>query len=151
MKRGIYMRISAKCRYGIAALITLCNHGSTLTSIFKISEELEISKIYLEQVFGKLKHEGIITSVKGAQGGYKLARAASEITLADIVYALVDGIAENSFETVPEKAPEIDAVISETFTELDDTIKKKLSEISLESLSKKASERKNGQEYMFYI
>jgi Rrf2 family protein len=151
MKRGIYMRISAKCRYGIAALITLCYHGSTLTSIFKVSEELNISKIYLEQVFGKLKHEGIITSVKGAQGGYKLARAASEITLADIVYTLDDGIAENSFETVPEKAPEIDAVISETFTELDDIIKKKLSETTLESLSKKASEGKNGQAYMFYI
>ncbi|MDR0944469.1 MAG: Rrf2 family transcriptional regulator [Ruminococcus sp.] len=145
------MRISAKCRYGIAALITLCCRENELTSILKISEELLISKIYLEQVFGKLKHAGVIASVKGAQGGYRLARAASEITLADIVYALDDGMSENSYETTAESAKEIDSVISDTFTRLDAVIKEKLSEISLESLAKKASERKNGQAYMFYI
>jgi Rrf2 family protein len=148
---GVNMRISAKCRYGIAALVMLCFRENELTSILKISEDLEISKIYLEQVFGKLKHEGIITSVKGAQGGYRLARASAEITLAEIVYALDDGIAECSFETVHERAPEIDDVICDTFTELDAMIKKKLSEITLESLSKKAGEKRNGQAYMFYI
>jgi Rrf2 family protein len=145
------MRISAKCRYGIAALITLDYHGSSLTSILKVSEELGISKIYLEQVFGKLKHEGIIISVKGAQGGYKLARPAAEITLAEIIYALDDGFAEASYETTPNSAPEIDAVLTGAFSELDKLIKKKLSETTLESLSKKVSEKRNGQEYMFYI
>jgi Rrf2 family protein len=145
------MRISAKCRYGIAALIILDTHGNELTSIIKISEELLISKIYLEQVFGKLKHAGIISSVKGAQGGYKLVKPASAITLSQIVYALDDGFAEAAYETTPDKAPEIDEVLTDTFTELDEMIKKKLSEITLESLSKKVSEKRNGQNYMFYI
>jgi Rrf2 family protein len=145
------MRISAKCRYGIAALIALTFHGSNLTSIFKVSEQLDISKIYLEQVFGKLKHAGIITSVKGSSGGYKLSKPAAEINLAEIVFALEDGFTETSYETVRERAPEIDSVIGETFTELDGTVKKKLSEISLESLSQKAIARQSEQALMFYI
>ncbi|MDR0986667.1 MAG: Rrf2 family transcriptional regulator [Ruminococcus sp.] len=144
------MRISAKCRYGIAALIALTYHGSNLTSIFKISEQLEISKIYLEQVFGKLKHAGIITSVKGSAGGYKLAKNAKDISLAEIVFALEDGFSETSYETV-RSAPEIDNVISEVFTELDAALRKKLSEISLESLSQKAIAGQSEQTFMFYI
>ncbi|MDR0903916.1 MAG: Rrf2 family transcriptional regulator [Ruminococcus sp.] len=146
------MRISAKCRYGIAALIALESyHKDTLTSIIKISEDLLISKIYLEQVFGKLKHAGIILSVKGSAGGYKLARSAEEISLADIVNALDDSINEHSYETVRERAPDIDAVINESFMSLDKTIQKTLTEISLESLIEKANEKKSDQAYMFYI
>ncbi|MDR0974779.1 MAG: Rrf2 family transcriptional regulator [Ruminococcus sp.] len=146
------MRISAKCRYGIAALFMLPPFdGNSLTSIFMVSEELNISKIYLEQVFGKLKHAGIITSVKGSAGGYKLAKDAALINLAEVVNALDDSIAESSYETVRERAPEIDAVITENLTSLDSVIQKTLSEISLESMKKQANDKKFGQAYMFYI
>jgi Rrf2 family protein len=146
------MRISAKCRYGVAALIRIAEAPpETLTGILKLSEDLDISKIYLEQVFGKLRHAGIVTAVRGAAGGYRLAMSAGEISLADIVYALEDSFAENSYATVGERSPEIDEVIAERFSELDVKVRKALSEISLESLAKSASEKRNGQEYMFYI
>jgi Rrf2 family protein len=147
------MRISARCRYGIAALIRLSELSakSGAVSILTLSEELDISKIYLEQVFAKLRGNGIVTSIKGASGGYKLSKNAADISLRDIVYALEEAFSEKSYETVKEKAPEIDSVIAESFNALDEGIQKMLSETSLETLCKKALDKKSGQAYMFYI
>jgi Rrf2 family protein len=155
LKRSGFMRISAKCRYGIAALIKICeqsgqNWQSKLVSILALSEELSISKIYLEQVFSKLRSAGIVASVKGASGGYRLAKAAADTYLAEIVYALDESFSEKNYETSPS-APEIDGVITDSFNALDECIKKALSETSLESLSRKAIDKKSEQTYMFYI
>jgi Rrf2 family protein len=152
------MRISAKCRYGIAALIKIAEKSTetaadseTLMSVLKLSEELGISKIYLEQVFGKLRHAGILKSVKGASGGYRLARAAEDITLSDIIFTLEDNIAGRADPTVKEQSPAIDNVIAEALVELDICIKKKLSETTLKTLSERAVEHSLGQAVMYYI
>ena len=70
------MKISAKGRYGLAAMTYLARNyasGSPIT-IISISEKLGISKIYLEQVFSLLKRARLVNSIKGSQGGYQLAR-----------------------------------------------------------------------------
>jgi Rrf2 family iron-sulfur cluster assembly transcriptional regulator len=53
-----------------------------------ISERQRISLSYLEQLFGKLRRRKLVTSVRGPGGGYNLARAASEVTVAEIVSAV---------------------------------------------------------------
>jgi Rrf2 family iron-sulfur cluster assembly transcriptional regulator len=53
-----------------------------------ISERQHISLSYLEQLFGKLRRHRLVTSVRGPGGGYNLARAASEVTVAEIVSAV---------------------------------------------------------------
>jgi len=65
------VRISAKTRYGIAALIHLAQNSTEdrLVPILSISEALGISKIYLEQVFSLLKRGDIVVSVKGPRVG----------------------------------------------------------------------------------
>ena len=76
------MKISAKGRYGLAAMTYLARNyasGSPVT-IVSISEKLGISKIYLEQVFSLLKRARLVNSIKGSQGGYQLSRAPREIT-----------------------------------------------------------------------
>lgn len=82
------MRLSTKSRYGLRAMFDIAyNCGSGSTQIQDISRRQHISQRYLEQIFQSLKKAGIITSKRGPQGGYMLARKLDEITLAEIVKA----------------------------------------------------------------
>ena len=87
MKRGAAMKLSAKGRYGLAAMTQLAMnyHAGGPVTIIKISERLGISKIYLEQVFSLLKRAKLVRSIKGSQGGYQLAREPERITAYDIL------------------------------------------------------------------
>ena len=84
------MRISAKGRYALAAAISMAQQHGTgeYITVISISEKLGISKIYLEQVFSLLKRAGLVTSVKGAQGGYQLSRMPGQITALDLLMAV---------------------------------------------------------------
>ncbi len=77
------MRISAKGRYGLAAMITIAleSQDNECIPVILIAEKLGLSKIYLEQVFALLKRGQLVDSVKGAQGGYRLRRAARPLPL----------------------------------------------------------------------
>ena len=91
------MKISAKTQYGLAAMIYIAarEDGSPIT-VLQVSEQLDISKIYLEQVFSLLKRAGLVQSVKGAQGGYRLARPAKDISAYDILNALDTALLEEA-------------------------------------------------------
>ncbi|MPW25773.1 Rrf2 family transcriptional regulator [Alkalibaculum sp. M08DMB] len=83
------MKISTKGRYGLRAVIDLVLHSNgEHVSLINIAERQDISKNYLEQVFSTLRKAGIVKSVKGAQGGYVLAKKASSIFVGDILRAL---------------------------------------------------------------
>lgn len=83
------MKISTKARYGLRALVDLAVHstGEQIPLVY-IAKRQSLSVNYLEQVFSLLKKAGIVKSVKGAQGGYVLARPPAEITVADVVCAI---------------------------------------------------------------
>lgn len=90
------MKLSTKGRYGLRALIDLALYSENETvSIQSIARRQNISDSYLEQLMRKLRSAGLIVSVRGAQGGYKLARPANEISVGDVLRAL-----EGSLETV---------------------------------------------------
>jgi Rrf2 family protein len=80
-------------------------------TVIRISEKLGISKIYLEQVFSLLKRGGIVHSVKGAQGGYQLARAPGQISVLAVLAAVELSLFEPAEETVSDKAPDIEAAM----------------------------------------
>lgn len=83
------MKLSTKGRYGLRALIDLAMYCETETvSISSIAARQDISESYLEQLMGKLKKAGLVVSTRGAQGGYRLAKDASEISAGDILRAL---------------------------------------------------------------
>ena len=83
------MRLSTKGRYGLRALIDLAMYSEKeAVSISSIAARQNISESYLEQLVGKLKKAGIVLSIRGAQGGYKLAKPASDISVGDILRAL---------------------------------------------------------------
>lgn len=83
------MKLSTKGRYGLRALIDLAVYSDKeAVSIHSIAARQNISDSYLEQLVRKLKGAGLVISVRGACGGYKLARPASEISVGDVLRAL---------------------------------------------------------------
>ena len=148
------MRISAKGRYALASMISMAqnyDNGENIT-VISISDKLGISKIYLEQVFSLLKRGGLVSSVKGAQGGYRLTRAPQQITVFDILGAVELSLFESTEETVAEKAPEIEAAMRiSIFDMLDGAMRTILQEITLYDLINETERHKQDQGYMFYI
>lgn len=83
------MKLSTKGRYGLRAMIDLAIHSKTeAVSIASIAARQKISESYLEQLIPKLRKAGMISSVRGAGGGYMLAKPAEEISVGDILRAL---------------------------------------------------------------
>lgn len=83
------MRLTTKGRFAVTAMIDLAmNQDKGPVSLSAISERQEISLSYLEQLFGKLRRRSIVESVRGPGGGYHLADALDQITVADIVKAV---------------------------------------------------------------
>ena len=148
------MRISAKGRYALAAMIHMAQgyNKSECTTVISISEKLGISKIYLEQVFSLLKRGGIVSSIKGAQGGYMLTRMPSEISAYQVLSAVESTLLEKAEPTVEQKSPEIDAAMqSLVFDPLDSAIKTSIEKATLEDLVHEAEKHNTGQGFMFFI
>ncbi|WP_428023202.1 RrF2 family transcriptional regulator [Arcobacter sp.] len=85
--------ISSKGVYGLAAMHELLqNEENKPMQIREISARADIPQNYLEQLLGKLRHAGFVTSIRGSKGGYMLARDAKDILIKDIIIALEDDI-----------------------------------------------------------
>lgn len=88
------MRISTKGHYGVQAMFELAQHyGTGPVSLRAIAGRQEISEHYLEQLIAGLRKAGLVSSVRGAQGGYILARNPADIKVGDIVRVLEGPIA----------------------------------------------------------
>lgn len=86
------MNISSRCEYAARAVVELARHMQSdepLTAV-QIAERRQIPEKYLVHILLQLKRAGLVRSVRGAQGGYLMARAPEDITLYDIVEA-IDG------------------------------------------------------------
>ena len=83
------MKLSTKGRYGVQALFELALHeGAGPVSLKLIAERQTLSEHYLEQLAAPLRKAGLISSVRGAQGGYVLGRPAAKITVGDVLRVL---------------------------------------------------------------
>ena len=83
------MRLTTKGRFAVTAMVDLAlrqNRGPV--TLAAISERQHISLSYLEQLFGKLRRASLVSSVRGPGGGYNLAQAPNQVTVADIVSAV---------------------------------------------------------------
>ena len=85
------MRLTTKGRYAVTAVLDLSFHQHEgPVSLADISNRQGISLSYLEQLFAKLRSKGLVRGVRGPGGGYRLARSAGEISIAQIVAAIND-------------------------------------------------------------
>ncbi|MDR0886138.1 MAG: Rrf2 family transcriptional regulator [Clostridiales Family XIII bacterium] len=145
------MRISVKGRYALATIIIIAEKSlqEENVSVAFIAEQLEISKIYLEQVFSTLKKADLLTSIKGPHGGYKLARPASDITIYDVLSTLELGITERTESTVADSAPAIEMTLKDkVFNPLDRAVVDLLTNITVQSLLDEKQFQLESQSYM---
>ena len=93
------MRMSTKGRFAVNAMIDLAlRERAGPVALASISQRQEISVSYLEQLFGRMRRLGLVESTRGPGGGYRLGRASSEISVADIVQAVDEPLEEQADE-----------------------------------------------------
>ena len=148
------MRISTKSRYAISALIFLAekvNIDQNIT-IQSISESLGISKLYLEQIFSQLKRAKLVSSEKGAQGGYRLAMPTNIITIAQIMRLFESHLFEKTEASVSVEATYINHALDVCMWDpLDQSLLQILENTTLADLVKEAEKNKYGGTFMYYI
>jgi len=92
------MRLSTKGRYAVMAMADLARNGrgegadGRAVSLAEIATRQEISLSYLEQLFARLRKSGLVRSVRGPGGGYRLAKAAGDTVVSEIVLAVDEPI-----------------------------------------------------------
>ncbi len=87
------MKLSTKGRYAMVALVDLALvRGAELMTLGEIARRQDISLLYLEQLFVRLRRAGLVDSVRGPGGGYRLARAPEEIRISEILEAVEETV-----------------------------------------------------------
>lgn len=87
------MMLSTKGRYAVMAMVDIAqNFVSQPVSLQSIAERQQITLNYLEQIFAKLKKSGIVVSIKGPGGGYRLAFPPEDIFIVDIIKAAEESV-----------------------------------------------------------
>jgi len=87
------MKLTSKGRYAVTAMLDVAIHAVTgPVSLADISERQGISLSYLEQLFSRLRKHGLVNSIRGPGGGYRLGRCSAQIAVADVISAVDESI-----------------------------------------------------------
>ncbi len=149
---GDFMNISTKGKYAIASMLYIAKKRNTDQSIslMTIAENLNISKIYLEQIFSSLKKANLVDSIKGPNGGYQLRKTPNNITLFEILKATESNLSNKKI--LIEKKEIIEIIITNHILDkIDESIIQILSNITLENLLENIDDYNNNVSFMYYI
>jgi Rrf2 family cysteine metabolism transcriptional repressor len=139
------MKISTKGRYGLTIMIELARkYGGGPISLKSIAEDNELSAHYLEQLAAPLRNSGLIKSIRGAYGGYILAKEPASIKAGDIIRVLEGPIV--LVEGIEEEEPAKQAL----WIRITEAVKQVLDTTTLEDLTN-YDQNQLQEEYMFYI
>ena len=131
------MKISTRGRYALRFMIDLAQHSNEgFIPLKDISERQGISIKYLEQITALLSKFGLLQSVRGPQGGYRLSKPASEYTVADILKTTEGNMAPvTCLETSPNQCPKVTKCATlKVWQGLEKVINDYLESITLDSL-----------------
>lgn len=141
------MKITTKGRYGLRALIDLAQYSEIEpVSINSIAARQGISERYLEQLMTLLKKAGLIKSIRGAGGGYVLAKAVDKISVGDVLRALEGNLEPVECTAFSEEAPceaSGGCVTKYVWRKINESINRTVDEISLEQLVKESKSVQN--------
>lgn len=129
------MRLTTKGRYAVTAMLDLAlNQGVGPISLSDISSRQEISLSYLEQLFSKLRKSGLVTSVRGPGGGYRIEKSLTEICVAEIIDAVDERVDATNCRGKGDCQEGVRCLTHDLWSELSGQIHGFLSGISLASL-----------------
>lgn len=87
------MKLTTKGRYAVTAMLDISLHCKEKpVSLAEISQRQDISLSYLEQLFSKLRKQGLVDSMRGPGGGYRLSRDPSKIAMSEIIMAVDENV-----------------------------------------------------------
>lgn len=81
------MKLSTRGKYAVYAMHYLASHAGEGPQSLQSISTVGVPKQYLEQILGNLRRAGLVSTVRGAQGGYQLARSPQEMSMLDIIDA----------------------------------------------------------------
>jgi Rrf2 family protein len=130
------MKLSTRTRYGLRAVLELAaSQGKEPVQIKTIAQRQGISLKYLEQLMAILKSAGFVRSVRGAKGGYILAKKANQIKLSDVFNALEGPVTTvECLENENYCARVADCVTRQVWAEVQQAIEKVLQSMTLQDL-----------------
>lgn len=138
------MKLSTRTRYGIRAMLELAeSYGKGTLQLKSIADRQDISVKYLEQLMAILKSTGFVRSIRGAKGGYVLAKAPNNIRLSDI-FSCLEGPSTITAECVEDEnycARVADCVVRAVWVEVEEAIINILQSITLQDLVNRTKER----------
>jgi len=147
------MKFSTKGRYGLRAMVDLAVYANSgQVALNSIADRQNISLNYLEQVFSALRKAGLVKSIKGAQGGYMLAKSPKLTTAGDILRVL-----EGSLSIIDED----EAFVKETvirncikaniWEKIDEAVNAYVDSVTLEDLSRQYRKINGLDDFIYYI
>jgi Rrf2 family protein len=138
------MKISTRGRYALRLMLDLAlNETDQYVTIKSISERQEISNKYLEQIITVLSRGGLVKSIRGSQGGYKLSRPAEEYTAGEILRIIEGSLAPVAcLDNEPNQCPRCDKCVTlDIWKQVNDAVNNVVDNITLADLVKKHKEK----------
>lgn len=147
------MSLSTRGRYGLRAAVDLaCHHGQGPVSLKDIARRQDISEKYLEHIVAALKVAGLVRSVRGAYGGYILARPPAEITVNEIMQVLEGSFAPTECVEDPSCCDRACfCVARDLWAKVEEAIRGVLQSVTLQDLADQHQARMAHPETMYYI
>ena len=144
------MKLSTKGRYGVRLMVDLAMHyGEGPILLKEIAERQDISEKYLWQLIAPLKHAGLLNSMRGAHGGYLLAKAPAQITLKDIVTVVEGSLCLVDCVDQPAACPRTETCATrEVWREVSAKILQTLEAFTLENLVEQQTRKANTLNYV---
>ncbi len=141
------MRLTTKGRFAVTAMIDLgMRHERGPVTLAGISERQKISLSYLEQLFGRLRRQGLVESVRGPGGGYCLAKPLPEISVADIIRAVDEQIDATQCGGMGNCHDNKPCMTHELWSSLNDHIYQYLEAVNLDQLVRGQTEKQQQDE-----
>ena len=148
------MKLSTKGRYGLKAMFELAlRYGEGPIPLKNVAESQRISEHYLEQLIAVLRKNGLVKSVRGAQGGYMLIDSPDKITVGSIIRVLEGDIAPADCVVEDNNTcdRESKCVTKLVWLKIRDSINDVIDSITLEDMLEDYNEMNNDNEYMYFI
>jgi len=147
------MILGTKARYAVMAMVDLAaQSGDKPVKLAEIAARQEIPLAYLEQIFAKLKSHGLVKSIKGPGGGYKLARASGDTPISEIVIAAEESMKMTRCEahaTGGCMATKARCLTHDLWDGLSDQIYNYFNAISLEDVCKRRLKTHKSEQHSF--
>ncbi len=154
VRKGSHMKLSTKSRYSLRAMLHLALHqgAGAVMMAREIAECQNLPETYLEQLMLALRKAGLVSAIRGAHGGYMLARKPEDITLAQIVAALEGTLSIADCCEVPNCCINpVTCALKDVFGEVNGKLYAAFDGITLADLARRQQSKELAEAPMYYI